>query len=126
MKNIIKITNWINRVLVIPFALCLLLAIIDFAFLYYAAYIAFVLGIYQVLSFLVTSFYYNRLNNQRNKNLLLYILLVIIYFIHLFLIGYYNYNYNKYFSSLIYLLYIIPVLLSFFWTYILESINKEL
>tara|TARA_R110001606_G_scaffold184198_1_gene331041 strand:+ start:510 stop:956 length:447 start_codon:yes stop_codon:yes gene_type:complete len=122
MKNTIKILAWINRIIMIPFLLLLLMGIIKYESLYYAAYVAFVLGIYQVLSSLLTILFFNRLSKQTKNNLFTYFFIVIFYFLAWYLIEKYNYD----LSFMIYTFFITPVLLSVFWTYILESVNKEL
>ena len=124
MISIIKLSIWINRISMLAFVFCLLIGIIDFEFLYYGAYLAFLLGVYQLFSFLITSIYFRNINKQKKKDLLIYILFVIFYFFTCYLIYYKNYN-NK-FSMIIYFLYIIPVLLSFYWTYIIESLYKQI
>ncbi|MGK0413342.1 MAG: hypothetical protein ACJA1B_001545 [Polaribacter sp.] len=124
MKNTIKILTWINRIFMIPFTIYLLLGIVDSQLLFYAAYIAFVLGIYQLLSFLVTLLCFSKITNQRKKTLIIYLLSVLFFFLICFLIA--SNNFNNRFSIIIYSIYIIPVSLSLFWTFILESINKEL
>ena len=50
MENAIKITNWINRLIMLPFILVLLISIMKNETFVYALYIAFVLGAYQLAS----------------------------------------------------------------------------
>ncbi len=67
MISIIKLSIWINRISMLAFVFCLLIGIIDFEFLYYGAYLAFLLGVYQLFSFLITSIYFRNINKQKKK-----------------------------------------------------------
>ncbi len=125
MKITIKILNWINRILMIPFILTLLISIIENEIFIYPMYIAFVLGIYQLASFLVTLFMIKKLEIRKTNKLITYIIIVILYF----LIGYFiidDYSKSGFKTILQISLIGIPIILSMFWTYILESINQEL
>ena len=125
MKNTIKISNWINRLIMLPFILILLISIIQNEIFVYALYIAFVLGIYQLVSFLISLIFFKKYNLNRKKEIVTYISIVILYFLIGFIISS-NYNGDGKNIPLIIFLVSIPILLSIFWTYILESINKEL
>ena len=125
MKNTIKISNWINRLLMIPFILILLMSIIENETFVYAVYLAFILGIYQLVSFLISLIFLKRYKLNRKKEIATYISIVGFYFLIGFMISS-NYNDGGKSIPLIILLVSIPILLSIFWTYILESINKEL
>ncbi len=125
MKNTIKITNWINRLIMLPFLMVLLISIIENEFFVYGLYIAFLLGIYQLLSFLTTLIFLKFYKLKRKKEILLYISSVVIYFLGGFIISNF-YKGDSQSIPLIILLISIPILLSIFWTYILESINQEI
>ena len=125
MKNTIKILNWINRILMIPFILILLISIIENEFFIYPMYIAFVLGIYQLLSFLITLFMIKKLEIRKVNEIITYIIIVILYF----LIGYFiieDYSKSGFKTILQISLIGVPIILSIFWAYILESIHQEL
>ena len=125
MKNTIKILNWINRILMIPFILTLLISIIENEFFIYPMYIAFVLGIYQLLSFLITLFMIKKLEIRKVNEIITYIIIVILYF----LIGYFiieDYSKSGFKTILQISLIGVPIILSIFWAYILESIHQEL
>lgn len=125
MENAIKITNWINRLIMLPFILVLLISIMKNENFVYALYIAFVLGAYQLFSFLISLIFLKRYKLKRKKEFLFYISSVVLYF----LIGYIifsNYKGNGQNIPLMILLVSVPILLSIFWTYILESIKNEL
>lgn len=117
--------NWINRVLMLPFVISLLLGIIELDFFYYSALIAFAVGCFQVFSFLLTSFYFKVIENRTRKFLLIYMTIVVLYFVgsYLLLEVYNLFDSNE---SLKIVFWTIPVTLSIFWTYILESIKHEI
>lgn len=123
MKTHLSIMTWINRIIIIPFLLCLFLGIIEIAFFYYAAYIAFAIGVFHIFSSLLTLFYINKIEKKMKSLTLIYIASVALYFISLFIII--EYYINKQ-SIVNIVLYSIPVILSLFWSYILESIKSEL
>ena len=125
MKTTISIITWINRILMIPFLITLLVSIFDNEFFIFSLYIAFVLGIYQLSSFLITLFILKKVESQKVKEIIIYISIVIFYFLigHLISDNYSGSNLKTFFQ---FLLVAVPVLLSIFWTYILESIKKEI
>ncbi len=125
MKNIIKIANWLNRVIMIPFILSLLGTIFNKEIFIYSMYIAFVLGIYQLLSFLISLFLIKTLNSKMKKQIITYISIVVFYFFMVFIL-FYNFKGSSKSISLITFFVSLPICLSLFWTYILELINKEL
>ena len=88
-------------------------------------YIAFVLGIYQLSSFLVTLFIIKKVGSRKVKEIITYALIVTCYFLIGYLIAD---NYDGSSSKICFQLFLatLPILLSIFWTYILESIQKEL
>ncbi len=124
MKINIKIMSWINRVLMIPFIICLLVSLLEYNFLFYSMYTAFVIGCVHVFSSLLTVFYIKKINYNIAKLLLLYILIVMLYFVSWFVLDHFKLNNRDEF--VIILLFSVPILLSFFWTFIIESIKKEL
>lgn len=124
-----KITNllltWINRIIMTPFLITLLLSLFNNEFFIYPMYIAFVLGIYQLTSFLITMFSISKITRRKVTEIITYITIVILYF----LIGYSIIDdYSKsYFKTVIQIFLVaVPIILSIFWTYILESIKKEI
>ena len=125
MKTTISILNWINRIFMVPFVISLLLGIIDLGFLYYSALIAVVLAVFQVCSFLISIICFKKMGKQSRFYLTIYGSLILVYATSCFLIL----NANDFFDSIDFLRFIIwisPVLLSIFWTFILESLNKVL
>ena len=123
MKINISIMTWINRVLMIPFLVLLILSILENDFLSLAAILAFVIGIFQVFSFLLTLFYSGSINKFERKLMLIYGIAVVLYFGACFFVSEYNFNKN---DIIYYILCAIPVVLSIHWTYILEMIKKEI
>ncbi len=121
MKTSISIMTWINRVLMIPFLILLILSILENDLLSLAAILAFVIGVFQVFSFLFTLFYSGSINNFERKLILIYGIAVILYFGACLFVGEYNGNKNH---IIYYILCGIPVVLSIYWTYILEMIKK--
>ena len=125
MKINISIITWINRVLMLPFVISLLAGIVNLEFLYYGALIALAVGCFQLFSFLLTLFYFNRLESSTRKNVSIYISIVFLYFVgsYLLLEVYVLFD-KKEFLKIIF--WTLPVVLSLFWTYILESINNKI
>ena len=80
MKINISIITWINRVLMIPFLVLLILSILENDFLSLAAILAFVIGVFQVFSFLLTLFYSGSINKFERKLMLIYGIAVVLYF----------------------------------------------
>lgn len=124
MKTTTSIMTWINRIIMIPFLMTLLIAIFDNEIFLYTMYIAFVLGIYQIASFLVTLFFIKQVGSRKVKEMVTYILIVLFYFLISFLIAE-NYSGSNLKSLFLFLVVAVPILLSIFWTFILESIKKE-
>jgi hypothetical protein len=123
MKTNISILTWINRIMMIPFIISLLILIIDYDYIFYAVYIAFAVGCFHLLSLANRFFYYKKINNLKIK--FIYLILVIAFFISAYLLIEFEQNIsNK--NIIIYILWITPVFLSLFWTYILEVLNKKL
>lgn len=125
MKITIKILNWINRLMMIPFIITLLISINQNDFFGYSLYIAFVLGVYQLTSFLIILFMIKKLEIRKANEIISYIIIVILYF----LIGHFVMDdYSRSSFKIIFQISLIgiPIILSIFWTYILESINQEL
>lgn len=125
MKTTISIMTWINRIIMIPFLISLLIAIFENELFIYSMYIAFVLGIYQIVSFLATLFFIKKVGSRKVKEMVTYILIVLFYFLISFLIAE-HYSGSNLKSLFLFLVVAVPILLSIFWTYILESIKKEL
>ncbi|MCT4699934.1 hypothetical protein [Tenacibaculum haliotis] len=123
MKINISIMTWINRVLMIPFLVLLILSILENDFLSLAAILAFVIGVFQVFSFLLTLFYSGSINKFERKLMLIYGIAVVLYFGACFFVSEYNFNKN---DIIYYILCAIPVVLSIHWTSILEMIKKEI
>ncbi|WP_271405792.1 hypothetical protein [Tenacibaculum soleae] len=123
MKENILIITWINRVLMIPFLVLLLLSILKNDFLSLAAILGFVIGVFQVFSFLLTLFYSGSIKKFERKLILIYGVAVVLYFGACFFVGEYNFSKNH---IIYYILCAIPVVLSIHWTYILEMIKKEI
>lgn len=123
MKTNISIMIWINRVLMFPFLISLIISILDSSYLFYSLYIAFALGCFQVFSSLMTLFYRKKLKNF--KLILIYLLSVVLYFFGVFL--FFELESNIPIKNVVIIIFwISPIPLSIFWTYILESINQEI
>ena len=125
MKTTTLILIWINRIIMTPFLITLLLSLFDNGFFIYPMYIAFVLGIYQLATFLITLFVIYKVRTGKLTEVITYITVVILYF----LIGYFvidNFSKSDYRILIQIFLISVPILLSIFWTYILESIKTEL
>lgn len=122
MKIFILIISWINRIIMLPFILSLLLAIIYNDFFMYSLYIAFVVGIYQIFSFLMSLITWRRMRKENRKKVVLYFCFVIVYFLSEFLI-YKIYKSNSQSALLIIFTVGVPIILSLFWTYVLESLK---
>ncbi len=123
MKINISIIIWINRILMIPFLISLLILIIASDYIFYSMYIAFAVGCFQVFSCLNTLFYFKRIEEVIEKLVIIYIFSVVFYFFILFLLD--HFSLNNYSIVVIYSLAAIPIILSLFWTYILESIKLK-
>lgn len=124
MKINILIITWINRILMLPFAISLIAGTISLDFFFYAALIAFFIGCFQVFSFLSTCFYFRRIENRLKRLLLVYISMVVLYFVSSYLLlEVYDLFDSKEVLKIIF--WIIPVILSIFWTFILESIKQK-
>ena len=122
MKINISIITWVNRILIIPFLISLLL-FVDSTYLFYPMYIAFVLGCFQFFSSLITLFYHRKI--KLFNLILIYVFLVVLYFFCVFL--FFEFERHIPIKEIILIIFwIVPILLSLFWTYILESLNKEL
>ncbi len=123
MKINILIMTWINRILMIPFLISLLIAIVDPSFLFYSIYIAFAIGCFQVLSSLIAIFYFKKIKNF--KLILIYMISVILYFVSIFL--FFEFERQIINKDIIFIIFwTIPIPLSLFWTYILEYLKIEI
>ena len=123
MKTTITFLYWINRIIMVPFIISLLISILDLGYLFYSLYIAFALGCFQVSSSLITLFYHKKIKNF--KFILIYLLSVVLYFLGVFLF----FEFEKHIpikDVVIIIFWFAPIPLSIFWTYILESLKKEL
>ena len=125
MKNLIRINRWLNRIIMVPFMITLLISIIENEFFIYSMYIAFVLGIYQLISFLTSLLLIKKVGKNKSKQIFLYISIVLTYFVCCYLI---SSNYQGVTQDIITIVALIsiPILLSLFWTYILESIKLKI
>ena len=124
MKINISIMTWINRVLMFPFLISLLIGVYNIELFYYSFLIAFGLGIFQLFSFLITVIFNKRIEIKLKNYMLIYIIIVILFFISFYILSE-QYGLFLKIDLLRILFYMTPVLLSLFWTYILESINKK-
>ncbi|MGB0871491.1 MAG: hypothetical protein ACPGSD_18025 [Flavobacteriales bacterium] len=122
MKTTTSILTWINRLMMIAFSVLLTFCLFgneDQSIAYMFAYIfAFFLGIFQVISFIIAfviSLYDNELNTLTKQLIGIYFLVVVFYFLYVAVQ-----------NSEDALMIALPILLSYFWTYILEVFNKEL
>lgn len=124
MKISISIMTWINRFLMIPFLILLLIGIVEKDYFSLAAILAFGIGIYQVFSSLMTLFYLRLIEMKHCRLIVGYFSMVVIYFISLYVLAhFYKNSTNEDFIPIT--ICVLPVLLSFLWTYILESLKQE-
>lgn len=119
MKKNSLIVIWINRILITLFIGSLLFAIFDSEYLVYSFLIAFPLGVFQLFSFLFSIIGYKKLASVARKYLVIYSVIFVAYLLFMFI--YLVYLKSFYFVVLEYGMQFIPVLLSLFWTYILET-----
>ena len=124
MKINVSIMTWINRILMIPFLISLLISIIDSRYIFYTMYIAFAVGCFQIFSCLISLFYIKRIEKVKRNFLIIYMFLVAFYFLTWYLLDRFKLNNSS--TFFIFYLFSIPVLLSIFWTYILELIKKKI
>ena len=125
MKNIIRINRWLNRIIMAPFIITLFISIIENEFFIYSMYIAFVLGIYQLLSFLTSLLLIKKIEENKTRQILFYISVVLAYFVCCYII---SSNYKGITEDIVttVALVSVPIILSLFWTYILESIKLKI
>lgn len=121
MEINVSIMTWINRFLIILFLTLILLSSFNNDFLYLVFILAFFIGAFQLFSFLFSTFYFKKMKKHIKLSFLIYGILVIFY-------AAFSYALTDVFSLRDYkiVLWTIPVLLSIFWTFILESIKKEI
>ena len=124
MKTTISIITWINRILMTPFLISLLISIIVYKYIFYTMYIAFVVGCFHIFSYLICLFYIKRIEKVQRKFSFIYLFLVVFYFLSWYLLDRFKLNNSS--SVFIFYLFSLPVLLSISWTYILESIKREI
>ena len=124
MKITISIITWINRILMVPFLFSLLIGVYNIELYYYSFLIAFGLGIFQLFSFLIAVVFNKRIEIKLKNYMLIYIIIVILFFISFYILSE-QYGLFLKIDLLRIIFYMTPVLLSLFWTYILESINKK-
>ena len=117
MKNTIKIISVINLIFMVVFIGSLLFGAAVNEFLVYALCIAFLLGIYQVLSIFILLFSWDKFESIVKKYLLIYLFGVVTYF----LIWYLFFALNiKNFEIITYFVCSVPVLLALYFTFIME------
>ena len=117
MKNTIKIISVINLIFMVVFIGSLLFGAAVNEFLVYALCIAFLLGIYQVLSIFILLFSWDKFESIVKKYLLIYLFGVVTYF----LIWYLFFALNiKNFEIITYFVCSVPVLLALYFTFIIE------
>lgn len=124
MKITNSIMTWINRILMFLFLISLLISIIDSSYIFYTMYIAFAVGCFQIFSCLISLFYIKRIEKVKRIFLIIYMFLVAFYFLTWYLLDRFKLNNSS--TFFIFYLFSIPILLSIFWTYILESIHKKI
>ncbi len=125
MKNIITLMKWINRVIMTYFMIFLVISLFNNDFFVISAYAGFILGICQLTSFFITLFLFKRISKKQVTNTITYISLVSMYFLsYFFLFELFKISFKQLVFEVIYGL--SPIILAFFWTYIIESIKQEL
>lgn len=103
-----------------PFLATLLIGIFNSDLLVFAALIAFLIGVFHVLTFLRIMVIFLNMKKIFKICSLIYLLFVVIYFLGYFLwIDFFKT------SNLDLVFYIAPIILSLFWSYILESTLTE-
>lgn len=122
MKYTISIISWINRVLMFPFIILLMLGVIDSDYLAIAALLAIPLGFFQILFGFTTLYLWNEMNKYLKNFQIIYLTTVVGYF----LIMFFSIAYEKEVLTLKYVLYSTPVILALFLTFFLEKIKLML
>lgn len=126
MKTLINTITYLNRLLVIPFLLFCLLGIIksNNEFRYWATLLSVVLGFFQVISSLLILFCdVIKVKIEKDK-LLIYHSLVLLYFITLIFVSGSNLIIDSK-SIILYLLILVPVSLSIYFTFIVEKLYQK-
>lgn len=125
MKNIINGLIWINRYLIILLLLSIILIFIKNDFYIISAILAFFIGFFHVLFALSLLFYINKLAQKELRSIIIYLSIVALYFISYFLLfEFLKIQFRQ--SVFPFIFGLLPIFLSLFWTYILESIKKEI
>jgi len=125
MKYTIRLITWINRFLMIPFIISILLIFINTDFYLVSACFAFVIGFVHILCALSTLFYINTFTQRLVRFITIYLSIVVLYFISYFL--FFEFLKIQFRESVFPFIFgLAPIHLSLFWTYILESIKKRI
>jgi hypothetical protein len=109
----------------IPFLISLMLATVNNEYFIFSLYISFILGIFQIFAALSSLFVMKDVSAKKRKEVMFYLLSVFLYFFVGFIIlSYFNEVFNISFLTILSIA--APIILSIFWTYILESIKEQL
>lgn len=124
MKYTIFVISWINRFLMLPFIVLLILGVIESDCLAIAALLAIPLGFFQILFGFTTLYLWNEMNRYLKFSQIIYLATVLCYFLIIF----FTVVYEKEKEILImkYILYTIPVILALFITLFIEKLKSML
>lgn len=117
MKTTIKYITYINRLFEFTFLISILISFVVDDMRSFALLIAFFLGVYQILSTLITLINWKKITIKIRKHLIIYLCISFIYcyYTKLDLFGI-----NR---DFIYIIYSIPILLSIFISYQFEKMK---
>lgn len=124
MKKSISIITWVNRILMISFIILIAACFAEKYFAGYTMYIAFILGFFQVITSLVSLFFIKRINKYNANKIIIYQLSVFSFFTILYVCDKLKINFDE--QLTLFLIVSIPVVLAILWSFILESIKKEI
>lgn len=120
----ISILTWLNRVIMLFFLSLILIGILISEYFFYALLLAVLLGVFQIIAALVLSPLIVKKDAVNFKKLNLYTKSVGIYFVICFVL-YFMAEFIPYKINFIgYILMLLPIILSLFFTYTVEQIYK--
>lgn len=124
MKYTISVISCINRFLMLPFIVLLILGVIENDCLAIAALLAIPLGFFQILFGFTTLYLWNEMNRYLKISQIIYLATVLCYFLIIF----FTVVYEKEKEILImkYILYTIPIILALFITLFIEKLKSIL
>ena len=121
MKENIFIMAWINKLLMLIFTITLIIIPFNNEVKFIVFCSAFIIGVYQVIIFFLTLLYLNDIDKKRRNLMRYYFIGTVFYF---YVLGFCEGGLKE--PLMNFFKYLLPILLSFFWTYILETLKKEI